>query len=580
MNSLLKLVGAVATTEVEMTNELVRVCKLPRRVVTDAEAKELADELTELLKTPQGTMKLWPTQAVALYEIGTVGGLLGPISVGQGKTLTSLLAPTMLDAKRPLLIIPASLGKKTTRDMKMLRMHWDVPEFYPVRTYEWLGTVGAADWLEKFQPDLIVMDEAHYYRNMQAARTRRIRRFFADHADVACVALSGTLTKRSIHDYAHIAAWCLAENSPLPRQWEDLAKWADAIDEHKGDDPPMRPGMLKALCVNEDGSLNQEELALWERDEVKAARITFGRRLAETPGVVASFSNDVDASLAIESVECPMAPVIEEHFKTLRGRWETPDGWPIADGLGMFRHSRELACGFFYAWEPRPPRSWLEPRKAWYKFVRETLKHSRKLDSKKQVALAYPEADELVAWQEVRDTFEPNVVPVWIDDSVVDFAAEWAEKERGIIWVEHRCVGSRLAEKHGLTYYGAQGKSASGRFIDDHPADEPMVASIKSNSQGRNLQKWSKNLVLGLPPNALGAEQLIGRTHRPGQQADEVSFQVLVTCLEHVTGFWQAVADAEYVKATTGAPQKLLLASKNVLTPQDIWGRRGSRWVK
>lgn len=39
-----------------------------------------------MLKTPRGTMRLRPIQAIALAEIGMYGGLFGPIPVGEGKT--------------------------------------------------------------------------------------------------------------------------------------------------------------------------------------------------------------------------------------------------------------------------------------------------------------------------------------------------------------------------------------------------------------------------------------------------------------------------------------------------------------
>ena len=73
-------------SQITATEEFRRIQNLPRRVWTPAEAEKLADDMTQVLKTPKGTMRLRPIQAVALAELAMYGGLLGPIPVGEGKT--------------------------------------------------------------------------------------------------------------------------------------------------------------------------------------------------------------------------------------------------------------------------------------------------------------------------------------------------------------------------------------------------------------------------------------------------------------------------------------------------------------
>lgn len=565
---------------VALTQDLIRIANLPRRTWTPEEAQALADQMTQHLRTPNGQMRLFPVQAVALFELATVGGLFAPIPVGGGKSLASLLAPTVLQRVRgtgfrPLLIVPASLIKKTERDMQMLAEHWQIARFLKIMSYEYLGRAQAAQALEEFQPDLMFLDECHRAKNKRsAAVARRLTRFFAQHPGVVCAAASGTITTRSVQDYAHILRWCLpAAQTPVPLHFADLEMWSAALDERRGFDGRADPGELKILC-------NAEEQKLWGREPRKAARLAFRRRLIETPGVVAAHESRVGASLVIRAVRPKVAPVVDEAFKKLR-LWETPDGWPIPDGLTMARHARELVMGFYYIWNPRPPREWLEPRRLWCKFVREKLKHSRTLDSELQVrqwAESIPFCEELQAWLEVKDSFEPNTEPVWLDTSTLDFAADWAHKNKGIIWTEHQCVGERLARDYGLPYYGKKGLDSAGRFIDDHPANQSLVASVASNGTGRNLQKWANNLVLGLPPNGALDEQLLGRTHRPGQESDEVNFDVVITCAEHLEGLMQAKRDARYIEHTTGSPQKLLLATIDL--PPDFFVGTGPRWQK
>lgn len=386
--------------------------------------------------------------------------------------------------------------------------------------------------------------------------------------------MSGTITKRSLHDYAHILQWVYGpQDYPLPVTYPERADWADAIDGRK-DQQHKHPGALRLFC-------DDEEMKEWELDETRAARRAYRRHLVATPGVVATTETPIDATLTIQYVEPPVPMSVDEAFDVLRTEWETPDGWPLADPLEMFRHSRELALGFFYKWDPRPPKSWLEPRKSWCKFVREKINKSNKYDSELQVRQAFKEEPLLLEWLKVRDTFAPNTVPVWLDYFIVDVVLEWIKKnKKGIIWTEHRCVGHLLEDKTGITYYGRRGLSSAGRSIEDHPKNQPLIASQQSNSEGRNLQSWCRNLILSMPPNGLQIEQLLGRTHRDGQRSDEVSVEVLVTCAEHLLAFWQAKTDAQYVEDSTGSPQKLLLADINMLSKDALIDRApmSSRW--
>jgi hypothetical protein len=357
---------------------------------------------------------------------------------------------------------------------------------------------------------------------------------------------------------------------PVPTHWNDLSLWSDALDEKKGDYAPVDPGALEVLCTD------PAERELWSTDRRTAARRAFRRRLVETPGVVATHETQVDASLVVRGVKCEMGALVDAAFETLRKTWETPDGWSIPDGMTLARHARELALGFYLVWDPRPPIEWQQPRKIWHQFVREVLKHSRKYDSEKQVRLAYAHTNECKDWLAVRETFKPNTRAVWIDARACEFIAGWARTHAGIIWTEHRCVGQRLRDEFGLTYYGRKGLDVNKRFIDNHDPKTSLVASRPANSEGRNLQAWRQNLITSLLPNGARNEQLIGRTHRPGQMADEVELEFLVSCKEHLEALDQATRDARYIEHSTGSPQKLLLAAIDV--DERILRGTGPRW--
>lgn len=573
---------------VQATKELYRVIAIPRRTWTDESATALAAELTALLRKSGGTMGLRPIQAQALLEAGTEGGGFYPIRVGGGKTLISGLAPYVLDARRPLLILPAKLISKTKREFRVLCQHWQIPNFIRFLSYELLGRVQSQTELDRLQPDLVILDEAHKAKNKKAACTKRIHRYITTHPGTKVIAMSGTITKRSLKDFAHIIAWCLRANIlPLPHSYTELEDWADAIDEKKkkAGEEMGRIG-LGALTLFQ----SPEERA--DPDQLNATRRAYGRRLVDTTGVVASRDKGPDCSLTIEALwgdkEIILTPAVDQAFEVLRKTWKAPDGWPLADPMSVWRVLRELSLGFYNVWDPRPPQPWADARKCWAAWCRDILTNNRRqLDSELQVTNAvedghYPQAKPaLLEWRKVKDSFEPNSIPVWLDYTVVKAAAAWAQESPGIVWCEHVPFAKELAKRASLAYYGKRGRDARGREIEDHPPDESLIASVASSGEGRNLQAWNRNLITSWPANGMQVEQLMGRTHRDDQKADEVTFDAVVTSLSHIEAFEQSLRDARRIEAQMpGQPQKLLYADRLFPEPSDVQNRTGYRWIK
>jgi hypothetical protein len=508
---------------VDRSGELRRIAALPRRTLPPEGSEQLSGALG------RGTLR--PVQAQALAELHLCRGLLAPISVGAGKTLISYLSPEVVGSKRPLLIVPAKLRGKTYRDFDRYSEDWHTSNPPAVVSYELLSRRG--DWLETYQPDLIIADEAHRLKNIHAACTRRVGRYMSKHPSTIFVALSGTLTSRSLSDFAHIAEWCLGLAAPVPLDRYELESWCQALDEEgQWSDCRRPPGALLELGPGDN------------------PRDIYRRRLIETPGVVASQGQGCPASILISPWGVKPPVKIQEALKLLRRKWELPDGQQIISAADLWRHAREISLGFWYRWDPLPPPlEWLEIRREWCAYVREVLSRSRTLDTEGDVLRAHP--DRATDWLAVRGTYTPRTVPEWITTDVLDAV----DLNDGIIWVEHRIVGEYLDRRY--PYYGEMGRGRAGD-IDD--ARGPVCASIAACSEGRNLQRYGKNLLLSVPTTGDRWEQLLGRTHREGQTADTVEVEVYLGCAESRDGFRQAVSDATYQSELTGEVRKLLIA--------------------
>lgn len=558
---------------VRHTPELDRIIMIQRRApLTPDDEAERIDLLTNHLRTPGGTMRLRPVQVQALVEAHDYQGLFGPIRVSGGKTLISLLAPIVLEARAPMLIVPAALIEKTRTEARKLAQHWKLPTFLHIVSYQALGRVSGASTLDNLNPDLIICDEAHKLKNKRAAVTKRVARYMHDHPDTRFIALTGTISKRSVHDFAHLLAWSLKLRTPLPRNYNELEAWGLAIDERPNAIvPPLHPGAILKLATDEDTG-----------GPTQRARTAVRRRINDTEGVVTASGEGCNVSLRVQGHVVETTERTAQAFDKLRSKWETPDGWPLSDGFAIWRHARELALGFYYRWQPRPPDGWLEARKTWSAFCRKVLKsNQRRLDSEMQVALAckeHPEwygDQEYNAWVAIRDTFKPRTVAVPFDDSVLEYCQRWAAKHGGLIWCEHIDFANRLSAATGLPYFAGEGLDArSGCSIEDFEGS-CAILSIEANREGRNLQRFSRNLVVSPPQQGDRWQQLLARTHRDGQEADEVICDVVVSCFEHIEAMRIMMNDAQYQEDITGDHQKLLLA--DVVVPETMH-LKGAAW--
>jgi len=524
------------------STELIRVESMPRRPLTMD--PELTRIMTGMFRKEGGTAVLRDIQAVALKEAAQAGGLFGMIGVGWGKTLITLLMPTAMDSEVALLLLPSQLKKKTLMEIEnFYGKHFDLPALH-IRTYEELSSAKTADMLNEINPDLIILDEAHKLSRPQSARTKRFMRFM-ESSSCRLVALSGTMGNRSIREYAHLCELALGTNSPLPRGYMELVDWAGALDVSPME--PRRPGALKGLC--EPG---------------ETVRSGFRRRMADTLGVIAAEGEGFGGALILKEFKTKLPKTIKGFRKRVEETWEIGEEI-ITEVLQYARVMRQLSLGFYYEWEWENGRDeeWLEARKSWRGELRRILRYNSRpgMDSELLVKQAVEAGDiggtaqeAYQKWLEVADRPEPNTKVVWVDNFILDSIKKWIKKEKkGIIWFEHSLAFVPAFKELGIPTYGS-GDDASSATSD------VIACSIRAQGTGKNLQRYSKNLILAMPSNGGAVEQLIGRTHRPGQQNEEVVVWWNASTPEMVRAMESAEEDAKFAKQAHGQEQKLLIA--------------------
>jgi hypothetical protein len=534
------------------SRDLTRIQRLPYRERYSKEEKAaLIKEVTAHFsvnpKNPPRILQFH--QALALAELAKYGMLYGGLlGVGSGKTDISYLAGSFFD--RPLLLLPGALAKKGESDIIELKKFW---RFSPpnVMSYQQLSRNGADEALYQYLPDVIIADEAHMLANRSAGRTRKLERFRQAHP-CPFIPLTGTQTQDGLHDYHHLMMWSLGVNAPIPELLSEAQRWSEALGVT--DFEIREPGALLTLVP--------AERKIFSGDEKKRARNAFAYRMINTKCVQANSEPGYNGSLNV-FVERRKEPSIADALHMIEKTWTLPDGKELIDPLEINRYGRQLSLGFWYEWDPAPPKHWMEVRKAWGKIVRRILSESSYLDTPYQVQLLAIEEglEQWNAWAAVRDSYKPETKANFISEFIVPLTKKRiAKKPNTVVWVEHRAIGELLARKLGLPFFAAEGLSAEGALIDEYRGKH-AIAMVGSCGTGHNLQhNFSNNLLLSPFGSAKKMEQLIGRTHRMNQKAPEVNMEIIVHSSYHEKSLSKLRARVEYMHES-GSKQKLALAT-------------------
>lgn len=541
---------------VQATPEFHRVFNLPRR--PHAPIAGFAEMLTQHLKTDKGTMTLFPIQAFALSEAHDHGGLFGPIPVGCGKTLISILANTVMHASKPVLrplnMTSSQLLPKFWHDIKVQRQHWRFDET-KIRaiSYDTLSNPKHSFLLDELAPDLIILDEAHKLSG-NSARTRRFLRYLKHHPDTRLVVLSGTIMRKSLMDFWHLLKHTLGSNCPLPLRWNEIQDWDSVLgSSQRPGTIPRGPGALLKWCAPGEG-----------------VREGYARRFLETPGIVGASGPPITAKLVLGERKAVLPSSIASVLDDLRRTYTTPWGEELEDVTALWRIARQLAAGFYYRWlwpGGKPDQEWLTARRDWHRDLRDVLRRGvQGQDSPALVvnAILAGKIDVRTywAWHAVKGRYRPNppVEAVWLSDFLVNDAARWLQTpgRKGIVWYEYNAFAERLAARTGAPWY-ASGKKASTEILTE---TRPMIASIAAHGTGKDLQHYNQNLLVCAPSSGKTFEQLAARTHRIGQIADTVTIDMYLHVKEIRDGIDTATHDAKAIAALQDSPQKLLTAER------------------
>lgn len=643
--------------------EIERICRLPVVELPDDAAVDVVSREVVQAEHFERGFRLRPCQVGALLAWDLYEGLFGPIGVGEGKTYICLLIADRAFARREsvrsMLILPPNLVPQLTRSaIPAARRIFGIrvpihvladrgPKgrqalarsgrsgLY-VMPYSGLSGRDAEQILQDVAPDLLILDEAHRVKNRSAARTRRLLRY-VDKARPRMVALSGTITSKSVMDYHHLIGNALGDSSPLPRSGVLASEWAAVIDASAGESSGSGTGPLTPLLEWARREFPHEDIPRG----MPGFRSAFRLRLNTAPGVVASGDTELGTSLLVRNVppaeECEGLDELRRLEKQVEDLWISPSGDEIEHGMHKWKHLYELSSGFFYRlrW---PTAEELERRRSLVRdqaeaFVVAAQEHHaarqefnrqlrRWIDARGRQGLDTPllvESDmahhgarnvgaELYGyWTEARSrefegmprrVSEPVRVCPWKVRHVArealaqhEEALKAGTRPGVLVWYFHDEVGRWLCDE--LRTLGVDPlwcpadsvRPGSGvRLLDPSNAGRIVVLSMGGHAEGKNLQGemehpgFERQVLAQFPRPAPLLEQLLGRTHRQGQKADELCpVTVNASEFDH-QNMAACLIDALYIHQTTGTRQKAVYASYDPLPrmyPPDWLRERG-----
>lgn len=584
------------------------------------------------------------TQVWGALSYRHFGGLLGLIAVGEGKTLLAFLiaSEAIRNGKKKVLLLVPSQGYPQMTDVdipwasRRVRLPYEFIKLGEGRSnrlaqvasnfhgcyimpYSLLSLPHGTEMLEDIHPDLIISDESHRLKNRNTARTKRLLKYFEKHPSTQLVAMSGTITKKSIKDFAHLARWALRDLCPTPIHNNVVEDWSCVLDTDGSFDTSLVDADIMIGWAKNHFSHDTFE------DTVEGFRKAFRYRLESCPGVVTAYGTGVDSSLVLSNFIGPneFGPRLQTLIDKVETFMETPNGDPISHAMLGYKWLYELNAGFYNElYWPEVSQIAEEPWKYCSKngwdtdhislpdaFAEQFLalaKEAKEAYDRYQTALRewlrihyIPGIDtpmsvgqdmELhgsrnvgealyAAWKESKEAFDPRLPvrqerSIRVDPFKIQECVKWiinAPQDRPVlVWYFHQEIGNWVAEalRNVLNNYRKvlhcpAGDKHNERIINrEAMGTSVVVASIMAHHEAKNLQFFGAQYFVQWPRDAAVAEQAIGRVHRQGQDLDEVHvFSNIKTPFDREL-FGACLNDAIYC-SDVSKPHKLLIATYN-----------------
>jgi len=514
--------------------------------------------------------EMWDTQRRAIFEFWREGCMFGPISVGWGKTLISLACASIgvmkwRHTRMMLMVPPYMMHQLLKKDIPWIKDRIELPfDVFPlnvskqkrgdlarnaghglyVMPYSILSCGDGEDLLETINPTLIICDECHCISKRDTARTKRFLRFLnASNPTPNGVAMSGTITGKSILEYWHLMKWVLGRRCPLPLHFPLVRKWADAMDAGMQHQPTDSMRYIVQWAAQHHPEVKPDH-------SVGGMRRSYRARWTTVPGVAAFDNLDIGVDLVFKSHNVKMPDKIRELLRQVREDMQAPNGDEISHAIHTWSWLYQISSGFYYdqVWPKDHPKlaeglAFHEAEQEYHRQLRAWIKRSgsAKCDTPMLIGNIMARNPALIpqlrdAWNElkardVEGRAERDRKVVRIDPFKVNACVKWAKglpRPFGLIWFWHIEFGQWLYERLNEEGVPCHLSGAGDQEILDI-RDKVVVASIKANNTGKNLQFHDRQLIAQWPSDAKIAEQMLGRVHRQGQTADTLTVDYLLS---------------------------------------------------
>lgn len=469
-----------------------------------------------------------------------------------------------------------------------------------VLPYSCLSTKDTSDVLAAIKPGLVIADEAHNLRHRHSARTKRVMALLQDEQP-QFVCLSGTITNKSIRDYFHLIKAACGFNSPLPMTASYAADWCIVLDA-SAEKPSIKHMKIVAPLLDWARENYKTDLTSLGYD-VDGFRRAYRYRLTSAPGVVATGDADIGVSLIIDNKPIKDYKTVAgwdklaDLMKKVEQEWITPSGDEMEHSIHKFKWLFELTAGFYNELVWPTETVFADRKKITVEKAKEILDGAKKhhaatqrfakklrkwLDENARAGLDTPllvtsdmsrngplnvGPDLYALWRGAKDLEfegmpERDSRPIRVCSFRIDEAVRWAQahraaketKDKGaLLWVYNQEIGEWLYEAllaAGLDAVHCPAGAQYDRLLKMPETANKIVVVGKSHMESKNLQAFQHQFLVQVPRSAKELEQLLGRTHRSGQTADELVVRMCNTLEFDHKNFGALLIDAVYAHDT------------------------------